>query len=460
MTDKTLDTLVDYVQGAAYEKLLPAQIERAKQLYFDAIGCAIGAINTRAVHAARTAVVQTEVAKGGATVIGSRIKVIPEQAAFANGSAFRHLDYNDSYPGLGHPSDMMPALIAAAEMVGAGGKDFILAANIAYDIFGSIAETHPMRGAGFDQGFFVAMGVAGGVSKIFGLCADQTRQALSFAASEGLSLRNSRCGELSMWKGSATAHGAMNGLFAARIAKAGMTAPEKPFEGVDGVHRQVQPTAPIRPGVPRVDLPTIQRVNVKYFPVENQGQAPLIAIQQMRKEIALADIASVRMDTYYLTWHEIGGGQGDEYEKWNPKTRESADHSMPYLFAVMLLDGHVDRESFTPERIADPAVKPVMDLLSIYEDPEYSKLFPGTPKSRFTVTLKDGSVRTYETDYPPGHWKRPLTEEQLHAKFDSLTRGAADASFLEGLKHDLLNLEQVSNISQITDKLAQVPTEL
>jgi 2-methylcitrate dehydratase len=446
--------LVEYVQGASFEKLSVDAVRRAVQLFFDGVGCAIGAMNTTAVRAARQAVTETVVQSGGCTVIGSSIKVPAEQAAFANASAFRHLDYNDSYPGLGHPSDMMPALLAAVELVDGSGRDFVLAANIAYDVFGAIAETHPMRGEGFDQGFFVALGVAAGCSKIFKLSADQTRQALSFAASEGLSLRNSRCGELSMWKGSATAHGAMNGLFAARIARAGMTAPEKPFEGVDGVHRQVAPTSPIAPGVPRFDLPTIQRVNVKFFPVENQGQAPLIAVQKMRSEVALEDIESVRMDTYYLTWHEIGGGQGDAHEKWNPKTRESADHSMPYLFAAMLLDGKVDRNSFTPERISDPAIKPVMDLLTIREDPEYTKVFPGTPKSRFTVKLRDGSEKVYETDYPPGHWKRPMTEEQLDIKFDSLTVGAVPEPLRQELKETLRTFDTLQDVRILTERLA------
>lgn len=454
--DQVLEALALYVVAARYEDLPEHTVLRTKRLYLDAMGCAIGAITAAPARFARAFALESLQPQGGASLIGAPQKVAAEHAAFANAGTVRYLDFNDTYTGQGHPSDMMPAIVAACELQGTGGKDLILGINIAYEVLAALAESYPIRPAGWDQGVLCAAGVAAASAKIFGLDLAQIRHAISLSVTQGLPLRCSRAGELSMWKGYATAHGANNGLFSARIAKHGITGPEGPFEGVDGFNRQVPPVKPIEIGIAREGLFAVDRCNCKYFPAENQGQAPLIQMREVLKWTCVEDIMRIDVDTYWMCWHEIGGGQGDHAEKWDPKTRETADHSLPYLLAAMLVDGDLTLDSFRPERIADPALRPIMQRIHVTENPTYSAAFPAAPRSRITVTLRDGQSRDLFTDYPPGHWRRPLTDAQFFDKFEKLTKNQPDQGLIAEIRDLALGLEELEDLALLTTALGRI----
>src|SRR6266850_8612075 len=238
--DRTTETLARYVTSLRHGDLSPSAVKEAKRHIIDSLGCAMGgATSEPAVIARRVAP-----AWGGAPsarLLGDGRATTPEAAAFANSVMIRFLDANDTYitRGSGHPSDMLGAILAAAELQGASGKDFLLATVAGYEVFGALADQVPLRDRGWDQGVFVAPASAAGAGLLLGLSAEQMADAIAIAATANVATRQTRAGELAMWKGCATAAAAKSGLFAAQLADAGMTGPTAAFEGRHGMWEQV-----------------------------------------------------------------------------------------------------------------------------------------------------------------------------------------------------------------------------
>ena len=234
--DKITDTLARYVTSLRYQDLSPRAVREAKRHLIDSLGCAMGG------HGSEPAVIARRLAPewngaSSARLLGVGRPTTPEAAAFANSVMIRFLDANDTYiaRGSGHPSDMLGALVAAAECQRASGKDLLLAIVAGYEVFGALADQISLRDRGWDQGVFVAPAAAAGAGLLLGLSATQMAEAIAIAATANVATRQTRAGELSMWKGCATAAATKAGLFAAQLAREGMTGPTAAFEGRHGV---------------------------------------------------------------------------------------------------------------------------------------------------------------------------------------------------------------------------------
>src|SRR5439155_17601430 len=204
--DKTTDTLARYVTSLRYHDLSPRAVREAKRHLIDSLGCAMGG------HGSEPAVIARRLAPewngaSSARLLGVGRPTTPEAAAFANSAMIRFLDANDTYiaRGSGHPSDMLGALLAAAECQGASGKDLLLALVAGYEVFGALADQISLRDRGWDQGVFVAPAAAAGAGLLLGLSATQMAEAIAIAATANVATRQTRAGALSMWKGCATA---------------------------------------------------------------------------------------------------------------------------------------------------------------------------------------------------------------------------------------------------------------
>src|SRR2546426_5750805 len=230
--DKTTQTLSGYVTSLRYADLSPHTVQEAKRHLIDSLGCAIGGYESEpAVIARRVAPAWSGVPS--ARLLGESRSTTPEAAAFANSVMIRFLDANDTYIARGsvHPSDMLGALLAAAESADASGRDLLLAMVAGYEVFAALADQVSLRERGWDQAVFVAPAAAAGAGLLLGLSAGQMQDALAIAVTANLATRQTRAGELAMWKGCATAAAAKAGLFAALLAKEGMTGPTAAFEG-------------------------------------------------------------------------------------------------------------------------------------------------------------------------------------------------------------------------------------
>jgi 2-methylcitrate dehydratase len=446
--DKTTTTLANAIAGLQYEHLTPAAIGAIRNRLIDSIGCAIGGYKSEPAAIARRLAAEAS-GKPPARILGSGESTSMEMAAFANAVMVRYLDCNDTFiaKGSGHPSDMIPACLAVAEAHHASGRDTMTAVAAAYEVFTGFAEVVGLRERGWDQGVFVVLGAAAAAAKLLGLTAPQIAEALSIAVSSNIPTRQARAGELAMWKGCATAAAARGGVFSALLAQKGMTGPTAPIEGKHGMWDQV--TGPFQLGkLCGAGQPFgIERSNLKFFPAEYHSQAPLWVAIELRRKVRPEDIESIAIQTYYTAWSEIGS----EPEKWDPQTRETADHSLPYLFALGLVDGAIRADSFSDERLRDPRLRSLMPKISIAENEEFTREFPGKLTSRFEVKTRDGRTLVETASWPKGHARNPMSDADVESKFAGLTEGLIKAAQRDRLLAALRDVDKAADVGSVLE---------
>src|SRR5918996_86174 len=232
--------LADYACALRFDDLSKEVVHEVKRRVIDSLGCALGAWKAQPFVIARKVAADFS-AKNGSRIIGTDHKTPPDWAAFANGCGIRYFDFNDTYLSKepAHPSDNISAALAVAESVGADGREFITAIALAYEVQCRLCDAASIRARGWDHTTYGSLSSALAASTLLGLSHDQAVHALGIAGTTGTALRLTRAGELSMWKGCAFAHAARNGVFAALLAREGMTGPAPLFEGDMGFWQQV-----------------------------------------------------------------------------------------------------------------------------------------------------------------------------------------------------------------------------
>lgn len=459
MFDSPTSLIADYASGLDPDEVSEAASQAMRSRLVDALGCALGALDASPCVAARS-IAATATADPGASVIGLAQPSTPELAAFANGCLIRYLDFNDTYhtEGGGHPSDMAGAVLAAAEISGCSGPDVLAGLHVAYEVFAALADAVPMRDHGWDYGAFLAIATAAGAGRALGLDQERLSNAVSLAVTPNMPLFVTRTGELSNWKGCASSYAAMAALFAARLAAAGVTGPPKPFEGKFGMWEQA--TGPFDlggMGTPVNGLSAVERTSCKLNPSDFETQIPAEVFGGLHAEgVRPDDIEAIDVSTYYVAWDLIGGGQGDHDEKWNPKRRETADHSLPYVIAVALTDGRVSKASFAPDRVADPALRPLMARVTVAEDPEITRTWTSKPAYEFTVSLRDGRNLEIRVDHPRGHFNRPLSTQDFDEKFLANAATAVEQDAAQRLLTMLRRIDEMDSLTGLMGVLRGV----
>ncbi len=265
----------------------------------------------------------------------------------------RCLDLNDSYSGQtgAHPSDTFAPVLTCADAVHAGGKEMIIASVLAYEVFGRFCDQIALRSRGFDHSVIGVISCVTGVSRVLGLSREQMIEAMNIAISASISLGQIRIGEVSMWKSCALANAARNAVFAAMLAKKGMTGPSGIFEGRYGLINAI--TGPFQlekfggNGRPF----RIMDVSIKRYPCGSFAQTAVDAALNLRSKISdVNDIAEVMV----WTTHQGKIVMAGDAEKWRPETRESADHSLPYVIGIALMCGCLETKHFTHEYLHHP----------------------------------------------------------------------------------------------------------
>jgi len=447
--DATTELLSDYACRLTYERLSPEAVHQVRRTLLDTLGCGIGAFDGEPASIARRMAGRVQ-GDPSARILGTRQRTSTDLAAFANTALVRYLDCNDTHAarGTGHPSDMIPAVMATAEGRRAGGRDVITAIAAVYEAFCRLADKVPLKG--WDQGIFVAVGAACGAGKILGLDRAAMGHAISIAITSGVPLGVTRIGELSMWKGCATAAAVRTAVFAAGLAAEGMTGPGGPFDGRDGLWQQLQLEAPKWERFGGGDESfRITDTSFKAYPSVVHTQGPIGLVLQLRKEIPVAQVESIRIATY----GEAVRRTAAEAEKWDPATRETADHSIPFLVAAALQDGEVTPATFAPARIKDPALRPLIKKLTVVEDPEFTRRYPGESCTRVEVTTTDGRQVAAETRHPKGHSRNPLTDGEVEWKFRGLAGGALGAPGCDRVLAEVAGLDRASTLDALFESL-------
>ncbi len=436
--DATLDAVVDFTCTLEPRRVPEPVLRLAHDILLDSVGCAFGGRDS--VGAKVGLAFPALPAPGSPGLVLTRSEPAPlDVAAFVNTAMIRALDYNDTL-GVSHPSDMIGALLAVTHVARPTLDDVLGAIVVAYEVFARITDR--MLGmtpqGGFvvdpytiDQGYAAAVGATAGLARLMSLSEEQTRHAISFAATNGTPLRATRSGQLSNYKGVATAVSSRHAVFSTHMAAAGMTAPEGPFEGRHGIVELLTGTAgPF--GLEPFGTWGIERTQLKYFPCTANTQVGVWAALELRGLVDAADITALELHTCAFLRHE----SGVEAAKWRPTTRETADHSLPYVVAHALRHGSLTNDAYAPAHLADPATLALMDTITVTIDPDIEAAWPGTLQIRAVARTADGGTHTVHVADPKGTGRNFFTEEDLRTKFVALASGVlspedADAAYRE-----------------------------
>ena len=454
--DRTTEMLAAYACRLTFEDLGPKTVHQVKRTLVDTIGCAMGGFVSEPAKIARS-MASSISSSTPSRVLGTSEYTSPDMAGFTNGVMVRYLDCNDSYfsPGGGHPSDMIPAVLALADPMIADGRTVVTAIALAYEVFCRLSDQVVIGDLGWDQGIFSVIGAACGAGRILGLNQDEMGHAISLAVTPALPLAVTRSGELSMWKGCATAASTRSAVFAAMLAAEGMTGPGEPFEGRRGLWEQAvgKPVEihdfPLG-GFRKDDDPfRITQTIVKSYPSQIHTQAPIGLALDLAKEVSLTDIQSIHIDTY----HTAASTASSEPEKWDPKTRETADHSIPFLVAAAFQEGPITPSSFTPMLISDPTKRETMAKMTLAEDPEFTAKFPHEYNCRITVTDLAGNEHTAHTSYSKGHKNNPLNDNEMEGKFRSFSSGVLSDMQCNRVLETIWAIDEATDMDDLFDSL-------
>ena len=454
--DHATEMLSSYACGLSYEDLGPEVVHQVKRTLVDTFGCALGGYLSEPAKIARRLA-------GGVTstspsrILGTEDYSSMDMAGFANGVMVRYLDCNDSYfsPGGGHPSDMIPAALSAADTLSADGRTLITAIALAYEVFCRLSDQVPH--SSWDQGMFSGIGAACAAGKVMGLDETEMGNAISLTVVPNLPLRVTRVGELSMWKGCAAASATRSAIFAAQLAAEGMSGPFEPFEGRSGLWEQALGGPMVIPPFPAItgsggangDAFRITQTTVKNYPSQIHTQAPIGLALELHPQVSWSDIASIHIQSY----QSAVSSASSKPQKWDPKTRETADHSIPFLVAAAFQDGAVTPGTFTGARIADPALRPLIGKITIEENPEFTRRYPAEYNCRMEITTNSGKSLVASTSYPKGHRNNPLTDSELNAKFRSLASPTITEQQCDRILELLWSTENLPNLDEVWDAL-------
>src|SRR5437867_7289642 len=451
--EPTTEYLSDYACRFTYEDLSAEAVHQVKRTLVDTLGCGAGAFDSEPPSIARRMASRVQ-GNPPARILGTSQETSTDLAAFANTVLIRYLDCNDAYAarGTGHPSDMIPGVLAVGGGHRANGRAVITATAAAYEVFCRLADEVPLKG--WDQGMLAAIGATCGTGMILGLDRKAMGNAISIAITTGVPLGVTRIGELSMWKGCATAAAVRIGVFAAELAAEGMTGPGEPFQGRNGLWQHLGVEAPKWEGFGGGAKPfRITGTSFKAYPSVIHTQGPISLVLELRQQVATAEIDSVHVATY----GEAVRRTATEAEKWNAETRETADHSIPYLVAAAFQDGDVTPATLAPSQIQDPALSQLIKKLTVVEEPEFTRRYPADACTRVEVTTTDGRQVVAETSHPKGHRRNPLTDSEVELKFRGLSE-ALGAKGCDRVLAEVWNLEKAATLDGLFESLRRAPT--
>ena len=413
-----MDRITKQVAGFAstlrFEDLSEETVHAATQRLIDSLGCGLGAHDCEPAQIGLRMTRGQTPGKAPGRVLFYGDVLPAEAAAFVNTAMIRNFDFNDRYPG-GHPSDALGALLALATARPTDGRRLLTAMAVIYEIFGRFADAAQLSRRGWDQGFGITLSAAAGICNYLGLPMEATADAVGIAATSAVPLRVTRSGELTAWKNVATAYASRNGAFAALLAAEGMAGPHNAFEGRHGLFENITGPFQLEPFPTEGGPSLVPRVQIKYWPVETNGQPVIWAALKLRETIAPADIQEIEVFANKFTWFEIGS----EPQKWDPQTRETADHSLPFMLARALVDGPVTTRSFTDDKVRDPSLRPLMSKIKVTVDDALEAALPRMIL-RVKVKTTDGREHNVEIVDPLGHPDNPMRDRDIEAKFSAM----------------------------------------
>lgn len=440
--DYQSEAIIQYAKKIS-EKMTPEIREEIKKRIADSFFVSYGAKESLPVQIEKRSLLPSS-GKMNSTIYYTKQKAAVDVSTFINGSMTRYLDYNDTYLSKEalHPSDNIPPLIAVGEATGSSGKEVIDAVGQAYSVICTLADAVSIRDRGWDHVTYISISAAAGISKLLELDDTKYGNALNLGINNNISLRQTRAGELSMWKGCTAANASRNSVVAALLAKEGFTGPSPIFQGEMGFFRQVSGEFRAEP-----DASLILKTMIKNYPVEYHAMSAAEAADFMRDEIS-GKLVHVHVDTFDVA-HKI---IVKDPEKWKPKTKETADHSLPYIIAYTLNNGSPGLHTYDQKYLADTAILDTMSKMDIEVSGEFNELYPEYLPVRITVKTTEGTFER-EIKAPKGHYKNPYSWNDLTEK-GARIMGRENSEIIT----DVVKTMEKRSVPELMEVLANVHT--
>ena len=404
--DKTLENIIELSHHVREHVPSQSSLEELKKRVADIAITSYGAFNATPVKLAMNALMPSS-GNRNSTVFFTNNKISTENAAFINGTMTRYLDYNDTYLSKEalHPSDNIPPIIGMAEGGSHSGIDILKSAYVAYNVVCGLSDAVSIRDRGWDHVTYISISSAAGMSHLLELNHEKFSHAMNLSINNNISMRQTRAGELSMWKGATAANACRNSVFGVNLAEKGFTGPAPIFEGEMGFFRQVS-------GEMSPDFVTdhMGKTMIKNYPVEYHAMSAAEVAEQLKDEIT-GKIESVDVETFRVAHTIIV----KDPEKLRPKTRETADHSLPYIIAYTLKYGAPTPNSYDDKFLRDDTILHLIDRMKFTVTKKFDSMYPEYLPVKIEVKTDRGTF-SKELDAPKGHNKKPYTWDDLKVK--------------------------------------------
>ena len=463
--DAIQDRLARYAAQMDFAALDAATIHAAKVRIVDTLAAAVGGYGDEPCRIARELAADMPT-PNGSTLLGTGIRVTPDAAAFVNATAARSAEMNDVYhrPGSrnGHPSDVIMPLLAIAEHARASGPQLIAAVVLAYEVYLRFADAALNKS--FDAANFCCLGTAAGAGRLLELDPAALAHCISLAAIPNNALNQTRTGQLTMWKSAAAGQAGRAGVFAALLAAKGMEGPYLPFVGKHGWCNHIARDAIALAELGGEGTPfKIHESFVKPRAACLHTLAPILAAEKVAARVkgALDDIERVTVEVYQAKERSLGAESntqsGGEHH-WNPRSRETADHSIPYCVAATLVDGTVTPRSFDDAHLRDPVLRTLLSKVELREHDEFTSAYERTPvqyRSCVTAVSKRGERFVGETGGAHGDLSDAMSEAEVSQKFQALVEPVLGADGTRRVLDALWHLEDSRDVSRIPPMFAR-----
>jgi 2-methylcitrate dehydratase len=439
-----------WAASLGYPQLSQDAVYQAKRFLLDSVGCALGGYQQHDVKIA-LAVLDEIAGSGPATVIGTGKRIDPVSAALANGLMIRCMDYNDIYwkQDPSHPSDIFPAALAGCERAKSDGKELIVGLVLGHEFEMRFCEAAfpGIRERGWHHATltaFVSPIVAG---RAMHLGWEQIQHAIGISASRHATLGAVTAGKLTMMKNTVDPMATQSGVLAALMAEKGYTGPEHVVDGKEGLTHCFGPSW-------KLNLLTdglgeswrITQCGMKAFPTEALTHTPISAVLDIVKS---NDLKSEQVEKVQIRSLARAADILSDPSKYDPRSKETADHSLPYVIAAAIAERQVTPVQFEMKKIMDPIIRAQLKKVEVVADPEIEKVFPALQRVIVNLTTTDGRTFTKQLDYPKGDPRNPLSDAEVEEKFAALAEGVLSDGAQKKLKQAIWNLEKVGSVSKL-----------
>ncbi len=454
-TNETITAhMARWAERLSFDDLSADAVHEARRYLLDSLGCALGGFLQHDVKIALEVIGECA-GRGAATVIGTGEKLDPISASLLNALMVRVMDYNDIYwkQDPSHPTDIIPAALACGEKTGKSGRDLVVGIVLGHEFEQRLCEAAfpGIRERGWHHATltaFVSPIVAG---KLLDLGWEKIQHAIGISASRHCTLGAVTAGKLTMMKNTVDPMATQSGVVAALLAEKGYSGPEHVIDGKEGLVHCYGPEW-------KLEILTdglgeswrITQCGMKAYPTEALTHAPISCVLALVKE---HDLAPEAVEKIHIRSLARAADILADPSKYDPRSKETADHSLPYVIAAAVAERQVTPVQFTDEKIMDPTIRAQLNKVEVVADPEIEALFPKLQRVVVTIHTTDGRELTRQVDYPKGDPRNPLTDREIEEKFDALAGPVLPAGGTDRVKEMVWKLDQLSSISELMNAL-------